>query len=328
MTTVHIQAMDAVLPFRRLTRSAVTAAGWRPPSGWNWSAVHDADEDALTLALAASSSLAAGDVGQSITSVGIASTSLPYRRRVQGTLLIEALGLDPGVLLTEHTTSSRAGTEALIGHAAHVAAHGGIAMVVASEAPGGQVFDESAVAVGVRLGRQGGLAIIDGTSHRSAEYPGLDFVPARGPRGRRDVEVADYTAEAYTALLRDAVGSVLAEQAVDISAMTTIVLAGVPSALARKGASAIGVAPGSSPLIPYGLVGDAGAAAALIGLLAALDASHEGDRILLTSYAGGSTVDAIVLTAGPQAGQAVLARRIEGMVDMDLPEFLRLRDGA
>jgi 3-hydroxy-3-methylglutaryl CoA synthase len=91
------------------------------------------DEDALTLAVSAEHSMRQ-DCSR-VGSLGLASTSLLLARGVQAGLIVDALGIATDTLVTEHTTSSRAATEAPAGLVALVRATGPRGLIVAAETP-------------------------------------------------------------------------------------------------------------------------------------------------------------------------------------------------
>lgn len=324
--SVTIENYACAFGRRRLSQAAVVAAGWVAPRGWPWSSVLDVDEDALTLALAAARVL---PDGATPTSVALASITLPYRRRVQAGFLAEALCAAPGVFVSEHTTSARAGTEAFVVNVLRCRATGASTLTVAAERgsdPSDSV-DISAAAAAFRIGPDGDVATVEAMSHSSSEDPGLDFVVA-GEWTRRDVGVPDYSAAAYVASLRQAFDSISDELGAAADAFTAVILAGVTPDLARKGASALGLKRTQwETLLPYSLAGDMGAAGALVGLAAALDGAASEDRILVLSYGAGSATDAIALVAGPGCGRGAVASATAGMTDVDLPSFVRLRGG-
>ncbi len=111
--------------------------------------------------------------------------------------------------MTEHTTSARAGTEALALAAAALPALGGGGLVVAAEAPPsapGTVAGDAAgaAAVVLALAEGGRVATVEATASYAAEEPGLRFTP-RGAAGVHDIEVAGY---AQAALLGAVDGAV------------------------------------------------------------------------------------------------------------------------
>lgn len=320
--TVGLGAYGCAFPRQRVTRAELEAAGLAAPGDWRWAGISEPDEDALTLALQVVRPLVSAPVG----SLGMASTSLPYRQRVQVGLLATSLGLD-GLFVSEHTTSARAGVEALCTHAWRVQATGQSAVVVASEAGGTSLRDvgRGAVAVGVVLDEEGSVATIDAITSSVDERPGLQF-RSPGDGAVQDIGVVDYSIDAYISALRAALDPLLDETGASIGDFDAVVLAGVAPGLAAKGARATGLT-GSQwrDHVPASTVGDLAAAGGLFGLVRALDQASEGDRILLTSYGAGSALDAIVLRAGRGSGRGVVDQATRSIVDVDLATVLRLQ---
>lgn len=234
----------------------------------------DIDEDALTMALEAAAPIAMGEVAF----LSLASTSLPYARRVQAGMLSGALGLGTGLFVTEHTTSERAGTEALITQVGLLRGQPGARVLVVAAAT---------VAVALLLADEGDVARVEGVASYASDDPGLKFTRS-GEDRLRDVQVADYTAAAYTEAVRGAAGSLLRNLGRSAADYRFVVLNPPEPQLARRGAEAIGA----------GAQQCQAATEPLQGLASALDAARPGDRILLVAYGSGSAADAISLVVG------------------------------
>lgn len=234
-----------------------------------------ADEDALTMMLAAARPALAGHARPG--RLALASMSLPYARRVQAGLVATALDLPAGTFCLECTTSARAATEAMraLGHGLVLAADGACAAAVllgeGEAAPARIVAAQSAV----------------------AEYPGLDFTPA-GELAVRDIQVTDYAESAYLDLVRTAAAGLRAD---------VLALNAPHARLSRLAAGALGF--GQAVLAPEG----AGAAGPLLALFAALEQVPPGGSVLLVSYGSGSAADALLVEkrghGGPGPAAAV-----------------------
>jgi len=266
------------------------------------------DEDAITLALAAIDDAGPIPDPQAIL---FASLSLPYSQRVQGGLIAESLGIGPGVLLSEHTTSARAGTEALsIG--IRLASEGPV-LVVASEAPPAEELRSgswpaagaAAIVLGpIESGTEATIAVLSATTgHDVAERPGLDF-RLRGAEAVEDLGVADYARAGFLAAAGAAVrhgpegdwDTVVVEHPDDRLADRLCRDLGLPDK--RWRGSAI---PGREHL---------GAAAPILQLVDALDQCQPGQRILVVGYGGGSAADAIGMTVATASSRARLVRAL------------------
>ncbi len=136
---VCVRSCGLYLPALRVRREEyVKFLGTFAAPGVQEKAVGDYDEDAVTMAQEATRAALGGvDGGEPATLAGLylASTTLPYAEKVQAATLVEAVSAAEGAFVSEHTTSTRAGTEALICAARQVALEGGAVVVVAAECP-------------------------------------------------------------------------------------------------------------------------------------------------------------------------------------------------
>jgi hydroxymethylglutaryl-CoA synthase len=227
-------------------------------------AVKAADEDALTMMLAAADRLALG--APRPDRLGLASTSLPYARRVQAGLIATALDLPAATFCLECTTSARAATEAIRAL--------GTGLILAAD---------GAYAAALLLGEAGpGLGTIRAARGALAEYPGLAFTPA-GATGLHDVAVPDYAEAAYLELVRAAAEGLRADR---------LALNPPTPRLGRIAARALGFA--EAVTAPP----ESGAAGPLLALHAALAGMAPGQTLLLVSYGAGSAADALVIEKG------------------------------
>lgn len=316
-------------PARRLTRDVWADLGWQAPSGVTAIAAGYADEDALTMAIEAMRLL---QPPATIGSVGLASTSLPYTQKVQAGLLAEYLG-QSDLLTTEHTTSARAVSEAMVLHCGLVASGHGDAVVVGSEAsdparrPPGRA-PSGAAAAAVSVGAHPGVAQVVSWSHAVAEAPGLD-ARLRLDDAPVDVDVADYAADAIRELAADAIGTALRRASLHAEDVDSAVMGIASRRLAAAAAAAGGLRAAQWQSVwPYRDLGDIGCAGPLVGLASALEHSQPGSHVLLLTHGGGSAVDALVLTAGPDPRRG--SRAVQGVAarSLDVASAVRLFEGV
>lgn len=324
---IGISAYACYFPGYRLPASALKAAWGAAPAGLKTKPVAGPDEDALTLAIAAARQI----VPDRVDSLGLASTTLPYNRRVQSGLLVEALGLEKQLVCSEHTTSSRACTEALLAHVGLLSWRGGgNALVVAAELPasparGGADAALGAGAVALALHEGGEVASCDGFSSYVAEHPGLQFSRS-GAQELRDVQVPDYAEAAYGAAIGGSARPLLEKLGRGVADYRFVVLNPPDPRLARSAAQVLGAKPEQwQPAFRFAETGELGAAQGLLGLAAALDAARPGDRILLLAYGSGSAADAVSLTAGPACARGVVDEALRGGQEIDYVTYLKLR---
>ncbi len=327
-----IAAYGCRFPVHRLSAEELSRA-WGPAiPGLKGKRVAGLDEDALTLAVASAADIAAPPVHV----LALASTSLPYRHKVQAGLLAHALRLGSSPFTVECTTSDRAGTEAFIsalavaGSPAPQHAAGGVALVVASEVASGSARAGSDALMGAGaaafvLQENGAVASVEAVSSFVAEDPGLDFTRADDER-RRDVQVPDYAADAYTAAMGGATAGLLRVLGRELAEYRFVAMNAPHPRLASAAARALELRDDQwRPARAFPETANVGAAQPLLELVAALDAAHPGDRILLLGHGSGSAADAISLVAGPESGQGVLARSLAAATDVDYLTYLKLR---
>jgi 3-hydroxy-3-methylglutaryl CoA synthase/NAD(P)-dependent dehydrogenase (short-subunit alcohol dehydrogenase family)/putative sterol carrier protein len=116
---VGITSYGAYIPRLRLDRMAIfQAMGWFAPallmvaqgerSMCNW------DEDAITMAVAASRDCLRGQDKQKLDALFLASTTLPFADRQNAGIVSSALNLKDNLITADHTSSQKASTTAMI----------------------------------------------------------------------------------------------------------------------------------------------------------------------------------------------------------------------
>jgi 3-hydroxy-3-methylglutaryl CoA synthase len=256
------------------------------------------DEDALTMAVeAARGALPERRTRATISTVMLASTTLPFADRSNATVLATALGLPDHVLASDVTGSQRAGTSALA--LALASAASGATLVAATDRrlakPGSEQessYGHGSAAVVVGAGE--GVAALIARRHRAADFVDhhrladapFDYVlEERWSREAGWLELAPPT-------LRDA----LAEANVIANEVSHLVV-DAPLALSRKIAALVSI-PEDRVIDPLTTeCGDTGTGHALVLLAAALERAKPGDLILLMGF--GQGVDALLFRATP-----------------------------
>lgn len=294
------------------------------------------DEDMLTLAAKAARRAleTAGLAADRITRFAFASTTPPYGEKLLSSTLVANLGLPAGAFVSDHTTSTRAGTEALLTAAEHLAANpSGRALVAAADAPVASLWDSldhgfGAGAVAFVLTAKPGIAELEGHASRVAEHFGERF------RGReddrlRDLGVRKFSEGSFLSETTGAGSALLKVLARPLAEFTHVVIqqpdARLPGAVAAK----LGFAEGA---LSAGLVsrylGDLGAASSLVGLAAALDVAARDDRILVVSYGSGAGSDALAFRVVGDRRSAVGVRSESDRKEyVDYVQYAKLRRG-
>ena len=293
---VRVLAAGAAAPSLRLPASEVSGA-WGG-GGKGQSAVCGPDEDALTLAWTAATS-AIANAGLEPSKVGglwWGTTRPPFAEGPSLALLQTALRLPATAAGALLTGSPAAGMDALLAAWDAVAA-GSVdtALVVVADAivPGlGTPFERraGAGAVALVLARDGGTASL--TDRVLRTWPVLDRYRGEGEAETRDLyDPRLFREEVFLPLLAQVGGAV----GDDVRAWSLPDPDGrLGAAVARKlGADA------SSSAAAYADLGDTGAAAALLGLLGALD---QPGRVAVVGFGGGRAVAVTLDADGPVPG--------------------------
>lgn len=318
---VHVLGVGAAAPSLRLTAADVAAA-WGRGGGKTQAAVCAADEDTLTLAAAAASLAldAAGIDPTDVDGLWWGTSRPPFAEGPSHAMLASALGLTPAAAGALTSGSPHAGMEALLGGADAVGAGSSrIALVVASDAlvPGlGTSFEArcGAGAVAVVLGAGDGPGAI--TARVTRSHPLLDRYRGDGETATRDLYDARlFREEMFLPAVRE-VGERLA--AFDVTAWS------IPDPDGRLGstvAKQLGAGtPASAPV--YAVVGDTGAAAALLGIAGALDAAG---TYAVVATGGGRTTGITITVDTPVPGAAAVDDALAGGRPASYSEVLRAR---
>jgi hydroxymethylglutaryl-CoA synthase len=234
-----------------------------------------------------------------ITRFAIASTTPPYVEKLLSGTVIVSVGMSNSVLSSDHITSTRAGTEALLAGFEHVQANPkGHALVAAADAPLASMWDsiEHALGAGAAayvLSSENLIAELEGHASYASEYFGERF------KSRSETLVHDLNVKKFSesSLLKNATSaglSVMKKLGRNPEDYQHIVIqqpdARVPATIgSRMKFTDVQLAAGLTSKV----LGDLGAASTPVSLAATLDAAKVGDRILVISYGSGAGSDAL-----------------------------------
>lgn len=318
----YVKSVGAYLPLLRLDRKAAAAAlSWTGLGGLRTGrrAVAAWDEDALTMAVEA----ARGAVGgQPAGSVVFASTSAPFRERLQAAILCEALGLPPQTAAADVAGSRRCAVSALrqalvsgsgdtlvaagekrptsAGNALHLAWGDGAAAIVAGDDGVAKLIGEATVSVD--------LVDIYASVDRPTPYQAEE-------RFVRD--------EAVELALVPAISAACARAAIEPSRISFVAVHEPVSGAWKAAAARLGVKAANACDKVADAAGDLGSAHALFGLALALEAAKVGDIVLVAGF--GSGCDAILLEVTASAGSTAVSDLLgEGAVLTNVARFLSL----
>lgn len=296
-----ISGYAVYLPFLRIAGDEYKKAwGSFAAGGVKEKAVMDFDEDVLTMgAEAIRQVLAATQIAPSkIGALSLGSTRFPYDQKVAAGTVIEMIGLPQTVMVTEHSTSQRAGMEAVLSVMANLEAFDlAYGLAVASDCPLAEVKNnyEHPLGAGAAVflyGQDKVIAEFEGQATFATELIG-DRFRAYGEKNFVDIGVANYTNSAYGTAINEAIKKLLTKLELTPADYAQLVL---PQRDAKTPISQAKKAGFTEAQLQAGLlatyIGDAGAASSLLGLAGALDAAQPGQRIMAVAYGAGSAATA------------------------------------
>lgn len=318
--TVRILAVGAAAPSLRLDAAEVGAAWDR--SGRGTLAVCGADEDTLTLAWTAVTRAldAAGLTPDAIDALHWGTSRPPFAEGPSLAFLAAAIGCDARVGGSLHAGSAHAGMEALLGAADAVAAGSArIAVVVVSDAvrPGPGTGFEGRCGAGAAafvLAAEGGTGALGPRVSRTRPF--VDRYRGDGENDNRDL----YDAR----LFREEIFLPIVGEVIDALAALSPTAWSLPDPDGRLGKVVAGRAGAGTPASAavYAAVGDTGAAAALLGAAAAMDAAG---TVAVVGTGGGRTTGVLLHLDGPVPGAARTADALAGGRPTSYSRTLRAR---
>ncbi|RJQ25607.1 MAG: hydroxymethylglutaryl-CoA synthase family protein [Peptococcaceae bacterium] len=284
-----IRSTGAYVPYYRLKREEIARA-WGGAAQRGEKAVANFDEDSVTMAVEAGRECLKGMDRQLVDGLYFATTTAPYKEKQCAAIIAAALDLPKNVSTADFTNSLRAGTGAL--KAALDAVKAGSAqnvLVVAADcrlgAPGSeleQVFGDGAAAVLVGAG--GGVDFTDSYTHAS------EIIDQWRTDGQPFVKMWEdrfvYT-QGYLAHIKEAAGAFLKQQDLTIQDFNRVVLYAPDARRHQEACRTLKLNKEQAQNRLFDLVGNTGAALALLMLVEAVEAAEVNDRLLLLNYGDG-----------------------------------------
>ena len=259
------------------------------------------DEDVVTMAVEASlNSLKRAGVDQAeINALYLASTSAPYVEKLLSSTIATALGLSKDITVADYTSSTKAGTSALLSCFDLVASgRAKYGLAVASDCPiarPGSSLEHSfgAGASAFVIGEGKRVATFEGSNSISSEVLGLRF-RRDGEKYVEDSAIRPYTKLVFNQIVISNASTLMKKLGKKPEHFSHIILQQFdgrePYRLGRRlGFSDLQIKKGTV----VSKTGDTGACSTLIGLTAILDTAKPGERILMVSYGSGAGSDAI-----------------------------------
>lgn len=295
-----IVAAGIEIPSGRLARNLLAAA-WGVPAGRGERAVAGGDEDVVTMAVAAgAAALARAGSHAAVDTLVLASTTSPYREKAGAAVVAAGLGLSEGTRTLEVASSLRCGLDAL--RLADDLVSGersrGVLVVASEQRPArpGSAGEQAAgdAAVALLVTPSGSVATIDGWGSRVDDLGGTwRLAEDRLPR---EFEPRAQDHQTRQVLLPSAVARALSAAEVEPPQVARAVLEPSDERAAHAVARRAGIAADAVVRTLVGDVGDTGAVAHLLALMAALPTTASGHRMLVA--AAGDGASAAVLTRG------------------------------
>lgn len=303
------------VPRRRLPASEIEASWGTAPSGVESKAVPGADEDAITMAIAAAeNALSRTDTDRdNLAFLGLATTTPPLEEELLTGRLVRALGLPAGITTRAATQSTLGGGRVL----ADALDAEGPALAVAADAPRGDPDGADAVGAGAAaflVVDDAVVPITDVASHTD-DAPGIRF------RQRGDDRVEGLGITNYDrSVVGEHVGTVVDRLAVASDEVAGAAIHQPDGKLPYRVAGEFdGEAIARGTVVDR--VGDTGAAGVPLGLVVALSAATDGEQTVGAFFGSGGGAIALACEGGLDRSMDEL----DGGVEIDYPHYLRER---
>ena len=292
------------------------------------------DEDVLTAAAKVSrTALASVPIGpEKVTRFALASTSAPYLEKMLSGMVVVNVGMPNSTFCSDHTSSTRAGTEAMISAFEHLkATPSGLAVVAAADAPKASMWDSTehalgAGAAGFALSSDNLIAEFEGSASFAMEHFGERFRPSNEDM-ILDLGVKKFSQKAFVGATTKACSSLMKKIGSKPEDYAHVVIqqpdAKTPASVAGK--MAFDAAKLGSGMISISL-GDLGAASTPVGLVSALEAAKVGERIMVVSYGSGAASDALSFkVVSEKKTKPSLKEQLEKKEYIDYIQYLKLK---
>lgn len=325
MRLVGIGAAGVYAPRYRISAEAFTDAWgrFRAP-GISEKAVPEADEDPLTMAVAAGEQClrASGTDPATVEWVGLATTTPPVEDEDPTARLAAMLGLGEGTPTATFAESTRAGTRGLWGAMDAVIAGTEPALLLAADAPRGhpdKPVDHAAGAGAAAIllvgDTQKAPATITDRATATDPAPGIRF--RRSDRVESEgLGITQYDRSTFVNTVGAAVSGLATDPAPD-----AVALQAPNGKLPYRAAGAIGVdTEAIQSTATVHTLGDTGAASALLALVEGL--REDNSNLLAVGYGSGAGADAFVIDR--QSGIPIGGSLADGTA-IDYPSYLRRR---
>jgi 3-hydroxy-3-methylglutaryl CoA synthase len=325
-----ITSIGAYIPLYRLDREEIGRM-WRAKGTGGEKAVAGYDEDTVTMAVAAAQDcLRKG--GKQPNGLFLATTTGPYKEKQHAAIIGSVLDLDKSAHTADFTNSLRAGTSALTS-ALHAVEAGAVdeLLVVASDCRMGAPKGRFEQLVG-----DGAAALVVGSSDPVAEIEASfsiysDFTDVWRTEGDAFLHSGEgrFIEEVgYAPLMQEVITEVMKRNGLVPSDFARIAFYAPDQRQHADLVKKLGFKPSQIQDPLFSRIGNTGAAAALIMLVAALEEAEAGDKVLLAGYGDGA--DAFILRVTDKIGRMrhghVMQDRLGRKRNIDYATYLSWRD--
>ncbi|MBW1815841.1 MAG: 3-hydroxy-3-methylglutaryl CoA synthase [Deltaproteobacteria bacterium] len=301
---VGICTYGGYVPRYRLNRGLVyKAMGWMNPgniaNARGEKAVANYDEDSITMAVAAGIDALKGIAREDVDGVYFASTSMPYKERLNAGIVTAGLGLRDQIRAADFSGALKAGTTALLSALEGVASKGADNILVCvSDCRLGSPASPQELIFG-----DGAAAVLVGEQNVVAEFKGSfstthDFVDHfRGESAKFDRQWEDRWIRdlGFAQLVPEAVNGLLEKYQLNMSDFAKVVYPCQYAAARKNLNKVLAIPPEAVQDNLQNEIGETGTPQALLMLVKALEEAKPGDKILVVSF--GSGCDALYFEA-------------------------------
>ena len=293
---VGICSYGGYVPRYRLNRGLIyKAMGWINPANIanakGEKAVANFDEDSITMAVAAGIDALTGVERSDVEGVYFASTTMPYKERLNAGIITAALGLDDHIRAADFSGGIKAGTTALLSALEGVESkRTNNILVCSSDSRLGKPASPPELIFG-----DGAAALLVGSEDVIAQFKGAystthDFVDHyRGGFAKFDRQWEDRWIRdlGFDQLVPEAVNGFLDKYQLKISDFAKVVYPCHYGAARKKLNKVLGISPGAEQDNLQAEMGETGTPHALVMLISALEEAKPGDKILVVSFGSG-----------------------------------------
>ena len=289
---VGITSTGAYVPVYRLSRDEI-ARVWLQKSAGGAKAVAGCDEDTVTMAVAATLDCLEGHGGE-VNGLSLATTTAPYKEKQSAAIIAAAVDLASECHTADYTNSLRASTIAIksaldavkSGSAGNVVVTASDCRLGAAKSTLEQVLGDGAAAV--MIGSKNVIAAVEGSYSIFNDF--TDFWRAEEDTFIRSAEGRFIDEVGYLPTMQQAISGLMAKYKLTPGDFAKTVFYATDARQHAGLARRLGFSQAQIQDPLFDRIGNTGAAAGLLMLVAALETAAPGDRILLASYGDGSDV--------------------------------------